>query len=357
MNVRDPRRRAVRALVVLMFATVAAAARGAGPPSFEAFLRGPLRLSAEELRDLGRGQTVAKSLDSRNSHEVAAVGVVRLKVLPALFLERFRDIARFKSDEAVLQIGKFSSPPRLEDVQSLVWDPDDLRAFGRCRVGDCEVRLSSDAIGRFQREIDWSSPQRDQQAMQLGRRLLVELATAYLRDGDSSLHSYDDRTRPVSPLQEFRALVDESPSPMSLAPEFRGYLVGFPHSPLPRTSNFLYWSKEKIGPRSVVTVTHVVMYEPASPVAVIIGSRQIYASRYFDASLGVTAMVDARTRGGGEAFDLIYLNRSRTDALEGLWGPLKRTIVRSRARAAMNKYLELLKTRLEGELRASETPQ
>jgi len=193
--------------------------------------------------------------------------------------------------------------------------------------------------------------------MHLGRRLLVELATAYLRDGDSSLEGYDDRPRPASPLQEFRALVDESPSPMSLAPEFRGYLVGFPHSPLPHTSNFLYWSKEKIGLRSVVTVTHVAMYEPASPVAAIIGSRQIYASRYFDASLGVTAMVDATTRGGGEAFDLIYLNRSRTDELEGLWGPFKRTIVRSRARAAMNKYLKLLKMRLEGELTASETPQ
>ena len=341
-----------------MFAAVAATVRGDGPATSEAFLRGPLRLSAEEVRDLGRGQTVAKSLDSRNSHEIAAVGIVRLKVLPAFFLERFRDIARFKSDEAVLQIGKFSSPPRLEDVQSLVWDPDDLRAFGRCRVGDCDVRLSSEAIGRFQREIDWLSPQRDEQAMQLGRRLLVELSTAYLRDGDSSLDAYGDRRRPVSPQQEFQALVDESPSPMNLAPEFRRYLIGFPHSPLPQTSNFLYWSKEKIGVRSVVTVTHVATYEPESPVAVvIIGSRQIYASRYFDASLGVTAMVDARTLGGGEAFDLIYLNRSRTDELEGVWGPLKRTIVRSRARAAMSKYLQLLKTRLEGEFGASDTRQ
>jgi hypothetical protein len=111
MKVCDPRRRAVRVLVVWLFATVVAAGRGDGPPTAEAFLSGPLRLSAEELRDLGRGQTVAKNLESRNSHEIAAVGVVRLEVLPALFLERFRDIARFKSDEAVLQIGRFSSPP------------------------------------------------------------------------------------------------------------------------------------------------------------------------------------------------------------------------------------------------------
>jgi hypothetical protein len=219
------------------------------------------------------------------------------------------------------------------------------------------VRLSAEAIGRFQREVDWGTGDEQRQAADLANTVLVELANVYLREGDSALGAYHDRRRAINLREEFLAVTTQSPSPLDLVPEFREYLVAFPHVALAHVEGFLYWSKERVGPRPVVRVTHVAIYRPPapSPVKVIIGSRQIYASHYFDSSLGLTTILEpADGAASAGFFDLLYLNRSRTDRLGGFWGLLARPIVRSRARGTMERYLGLLKARLEREFRATD---
>lgn len=44
---------------------------------------------------------------------------------------------------------------------------------------------------------------------------------------------------------------------------------------------------------------------------------------------------------------LVYVNRSRIDALAGFWGGLKRALVRSRARSGMSDSLVLARDRVE----------
>jgi hypothetical protein len=45
----------------------------------------------------------------------------------------------------------------------------------------------------------------------------------------------------------------------------------------------------------------------------LIASKQIYASHYFEASLELTALVEAKEPGENSGFFLLYLNRSRLD--------------------------------------------
>jgi hypothetical protein len=80
---------------------------------------------------------------------------------------------------------------------------------------------------------------------------------------------------------------------------------------------------------------------------VVIVSRDVYSSRYIDASLSLTLVADAVS--SPDAFYLVYVNRSRADALKGAFAGLRRSIVERRARASLEENLKLTKTRLEGD--------
>lgn len=87
----------------------------------------------------------------------------------------------------------------------------------------------------------------------------------------------------------------------------------------------------------------------ASPADYVISSRQLYASHYFDASLGLTVL--ARDESGSV---LAYLNRSRVDAFGG-GGGITRRIVRSRARGALIDSFAELRDRLQRSRQATIT--
>jgi hypothetical protein len=62
---------------------------------------------------------------------------------------------------------------------------------------------------------------------------------------------------------------------------------------------------------------------------------------YFDASLGLTLLVPDRRPGGSATF-LVYLNRSRIDLFDGLFGGVARRIVAGRARGLVVEQLQRL---------------
>src|SRR5262245_50059659 len=83
------------------------------------FLTTAFSLPAAEIAGLDAGDVVARTLDVKNGREVATLGIVRIKTSPSVYVERLADIVTFKRTDDVLQIGRFSNPPRLEDVASL----------------------------------------------------------------------------------------------------------------------------------------------------------------------------------------------------------------------------------------------
>ena len=153
------------------------------------------------------GGVVAKSLPSPEHRETAVAGSIRIYVPIEFFVKRFHDIVGFKRSEMVLQIGRFSNPPTLADVAGLTFDPSDLDALRRCRVGNCSWKLSAATIERFRTAVDWNAPNWRDQATVIGRRLLVENTDAYLERGDDAIAPVADRRKPVDSSEEFHALL------------------------------------------------------------------------------------------------------------------------------------------------------
>ena len=70
----------------------------------------------------------------------------------------------------------------------------------------------------------------------------------------------------------------------------------YPMEHTPETSDILYWSKERVSRRLVVSVTHLAISRTThGPSAYAIASKQIYGTHYFDASLGLTVLVRDRS--------------------------------------------------------------
>jgi hypothetical protein len=78
-----------------------------------------------------------------------------------------------------------------------------------------------------------------------------------------------------------------------------------------------------------------------------ITSKQIYASHYFDAALELRLVLADQARGGNSSM-LIYSSDARSRALTGVVGGFLRGQVRSRARAALEHYLNTTKSAVEG---------
>ena len=153
------------------------------------------------------GGVVAKSLPSPEHRETAVAGSIRIDVPIEFFVKRFHDIVGFKRSEMVLQIGRFSNPPTLVDVAGLTFDPSDLDALRRCRVGNCSWKLPAATIERFRTAVDWNAPNWRDQATVIGRRLLVENTDVYLERGDDAIAPVADRRKPVDSSEEFHALL------------------------------------------------------------------------------------------------------------------------------------------------------
>jgi hypothetical protein len=317
------------------------------------FLRRYIGFSDEEIQDVERGKIVAKVLETDEEREIASFGAARLAVPETFFLDEFRDIERFKKSEEVMQIGKFSDPPCLEDLRELRFEPEDLEAIKSCKPGDCDVKMSSRAMGRFHAEVDWSAADHLEQAADLAREVLLEYVEAYLEGGNDALSVYTDHEKPLRVSRQFGAILGESPYLYDYAPELHRYLLDFPDASLSDAETFLYWSKEKLGfgLKPVVSLTHVVIYRRAlrGEDGGFIASKQIYASHYFEASLGLTTVV-ADTRRESSSY-VMYLNRSRADALRGGWSGLKRSFIEGSLQGGMKDSLELIKSRLENAYR------
>ena len=336
---------------VVLIATVLAAVPPAAtqPAQTGAFLRSTFGFDNSDLRHLAEGRPAIRSLSTTDSREVALAGAIRVAVSPARYAEELRDIVTFKRHEVVQQIGTFGTPPRVEDVAGLTLDKDHLDDLRDCHVGDCDLQLSRSAIERL-RAIRWAAPDAAEQANRIIRQVLTEVAAGYRSSGDRALMTYDDERTPLSVADEFRAMLAEPPAILRRFPELERHVTEFPRVS-DGIDDVIYWSKEDVGPKVVISVTHLAIASlgETGPVAFAAASKQLYGSHYFDSSLGLTLLL----RDDQPASTvLVYVNRSRVDALDGFLSGLKRAVVRSRARAAMEETLTRIRTRLPGRLAA-----
>jgi hypothetical protein len=320
-------------------------------PDRETYLRRDLGFSSREIGAINRGEVVARMLATSDRREFAAVGVVRVRVPTGFIVDRFRDIVDFKQSDLVLQVGRVSQAPTMDDFAALVVDDDDLDDLRWCKPGDCGLRLTAHQIARFG-SIDWKSSQARALAGTMLRDVLREEAAAYISSGAAGLGAYADKRTALDRRRTVSALLQNTPSFIEPFPEFREYLERYPAASLEPVDSFLYWSREKFGFRPVVSLTHVAIYHPAGDpdTSALIASRQVYATHYFDASVAMTRLAD----GGDTGVLMMYLNRTQASLPGGLFSPVARSIARSRTRSGLEEQLGRTRTRLESHYRRSE---
>jgi hypothetical protein len=337
-------------MALLLFAA-ALLARGTEPEP-DTFLRKQLDVTASDLSRLEQGEIIVKLPKTAETREVAAFAIMRLDVPSEFFVEHVKDIVSFKKSDNALQIGKFSNPPQLKDLDGLTLDPADIEAIRRCRVKNCDVKMSARYIERFRTEVNWSGPEYRQRTTELMREMLLERVQAYLKGGDATLGEYNDKSYALSLPDEFRSLLAPTQYMYQYLPEFQKYLQNFPDSRPNGAESFIYWSKDKFGLKPVVSVTHVTIYKKPGDTGVAIASKGIYADHYYEASLGLTAYINSQSSQPSHTY-LIYVNRSRTDALRGLFGGFKRSLINGSLRDGARKSMEAIKLRLEADYKKS----
>jgi hypothetical protein len=324
------------------------------------FLADRLPVSASDLREVKRGQPVVRTLEAPDGREVATVGMVAVGVPARFYMEQLRDIAFLKNaSRAVLAVGTFATPATIDDLTGLSLDPGELNNLQRCRLHACNVQLSGEGIELIRHRVDASGGDAPIVADRAFRKILIDLVNRYRERGDAALMTYADSERPTSVAAEFRAMVGSGPAILPQLPPLYRHLSSFPRRPS-SVDDILYWSKEKLGPAVVVTVTHLAIAQLSDGRfdAFAAASKQIYGSRYFDSSLGITVVVDAGARQERPRSLLVYVNRSRIDALGGFWGVLKRAVVRARTRSSMRDSLSEVRTIVERRFgrREADTP-
>ena len=342
------------ALFVLAWAVASIAVLAlAGQPGspVERLLIGRLGFDADDLRALERGSAVIRSLDTPVRQELAHVGVVYVDAPPDEFVELFRDIERFERGPGIPQIGRFGSPPRIEDLHALTLPAEDVAELPKCRPGDCEVKLSADAMDRFLREVDWSSAAASRRASEIAREMILELVLAYQAEGNAALGSYVDDDRPLLVADQFRALLasrDPLPAPV---PALLAYLGDYPRGLPDGADEFFYWTVVDFGLKPTIRVNHVTILPLAdrssTAVAYAIATRQLYASHYFHTTLELRFLVDRAGGSGQGGAALVSITRSRNDGMTGFRGWFLRPIIRRRSRDAVRVYLEHVRRQVE----------
>jgi hypothetical protein len=125
-------------------------------------------------------------------------------------------------------------------------------------------------------------------------------------------------------------------------PDLFRYLDEFPRATGEGSDSFLYWSRERFGLKPVISISHSALQRRNG--LVVFGSKQVFASHYFESSLGMALFIPVP---GASYSYVTYLNRSRVDTLRGLLAPLARVVAARRARDGLERMLIDVKRKLE----------
>jgi len=311
---------------------------------FHNILREKLTFDENDLAALKQGNTVVKLLPGQDNKEVSVAGLVELQVPAQVFLDSFRETMATKSNPAILEIGRFSNQPKLDDLNELTFETRDIEDLRRCVVGDCQLKLSATMIERLRKDINWDAPDYAVQATQLLKLMLLDYVRDYLARGEVVLIEYSDKEKTVRLAEEQRALRSSSSYINGVLAKSSHYLTNW--STLTNIENAIVWSKIKSGLKPVIAINHITIYKNQNEIGpqIVVTSKQIYANHYFNSSLALTAFVNVP--GVNPTSYLVYENHSRADGLGGPFGGIKRGIVGDKAVSGLTAILEQSKAKL-----------
>src|SRR5574341_779047 len=230
---------------------------GIPPQKLFQFLKEDMKFSEEDLSTIKQGKLITKLIDADTKDEVSYLSITRIDIPKAFFLKHYgKDINPIETF-SVLEMGRFGSPPKLTEIQDLQLDSKDIQALKDCKVGKCDMKISSKMMGSFSNEMDWSQPDYEERASKLFQQMLFAYIQGYLSGGNAALIEYDDQRQPIRLSEEFDGILEESPNMFKYSPEFYKYLETFRDGKRSGVTNYIYWAKEDIGANyNVVRLNH-----------------------------------------------------------------------------------------------------
>src|SRR5438093_3520572 len=307
-----------------------------------AFFRPSITISNSEHAQLDDGYAIARVLPTKG-FEVAILAATPVEVDGDRLLAWERRIEELKQSSYVLAIGRFSNPPRIEDLAGLELDSGDVAAIRSCRPRNCQIKWSAARMQQWQDAEADANGDPAAGVQQEFRHIVLSRVEQYLANGH--IPPDEDHREQVQRASRFELLLDRTPFLETRLPQLAEHLRNYPLNADSGVESFLYWSKERIARKPVISVTHLSIVRndaPDLPDALIVG-RDVFSTHYVDASLSVTALM----RGDTDTMNyLVYVNRTEVDMLHGAFAGMIRGAIQSHLKNA-TKMLADLRKRLE----------
>ena len=261
----------------------------------------------------------------------------------------YKKVENFKLSPMILDVGMIGNPPQPGSMNRATFDPKEFLTIQSCEAGNCPIKLTAQEIQRFTSGVDWSAANYAEQANVRLRQMWLNYVQNYLNRGNAALGFYQDKQDKIDLAKVFEELLNAAPWLHESFPESLKQLREYAGTSQLAENDFVYWSKERygFGMKPILNLFHVTIQKP-NPAVMLIASKQIRSSHYFDGSLGLTLLFDApdADNGAKECY-LIYVNRSRLDLLRGgLWG-MKKSLVQRQLPGEIKKQLVLIKKSAE----------
>jgi hypothetical protein len=337
-------------LAALLASPGTALAQGTAEPPPRPFLRKVIQLNDAQLAAIEKGEVVTKQLPSPERPEIAAFGVVRAAGTLDTLRERMRDFQSFRKVPQIVQIGSFSNPPRIEDLQGLTWEDGDIKSLQDCKPGDCDVKGGTRALDRLKKEVDWSAPDAKAKASAVIKEQMVAYVKAYLAGGTDAMGVTVDKSKPKALSAEFRTLLKNSPYLVEYVAPFNQYLERYPKGTLADSEDVLFWTKDTFGLKPVVSIYHATVYKQEKPRPVLLAAmKTLYASHYFNAALEVMAAVPTPDATSTQpSLYVMDLYRTRIDPPTGMLSGVLMGKVKSGVEEGVAMNVKTAKARVEG---------
>ena len=285
------------------------------PRALEEYLP-TIGLGASDLETAPSGRPVIKLLSTANDNDLAVFGMIGVHASQESVLVHVLDLNQLLAVKG-RRFRIFSDPAAPTDVGEIAFSESDYRDLRDCRPGHCAFKLPAATMQSFVQGIDWSAPDAKAQIDQRMRHAVVELVTDYRRRGNGATLPYDD-LHGVRPGDVFVQLSAQAPEFYNYAPDLKRFLTSYPSDRPQGVRDYLYWAvDQRSAIRPTLTLNHIAVYVPpaAASGAVLIATKQIYASHYFEGAFGLVAIVRANAAGKEGVTYLLLARRARLDRL------------------------------------------
>jgi hypothetical protein len=354
-----------RLATVVLPALLLSPAIGSGIPSTDrlaepdTFFHEFVGLNDDQIREIREGKAIAKILDSPSADQVFVFGSVYINSAPELYLKFASDIDALRKLPSYIAVRKFSDPPQLSDLTDFTMDEQDFKQLKNCKPSHCEVQLPTEAMEEFQRSVNWSAPDANDQANRLAQQMALQALLNYGQGGNAALGTYRDKNHPAVVAETFASLLSRSKALPVYLPELREYLLNYPKADSGNIQSEFYWEKVNFGLKPTLRMVQAIVYQGKSPErpAYAVAVKQLYASHYFESALDLTVCIKDDEHPAHPGFYLVTMKGSQQAGLTGLKGGIVRKVAVDKTRSSLEKALASIKQELESQAQSSNHPR